>query len=88
LVITDQELDAIELAKARTYFPYVLRTETKFFNPGRLEEFAGVDTEKMSDLELISQFFEKVAGKKLNAVELKTVTAAFEDANKSLEAGK
>jgi exonuclease SbcD len=88
LVITDQELDAIELAKARTYFPYVLRTETKFFNPGRLEEFAGVDTEKMSDLELISQFFEKVAGKKLNAGELKTVTAAFEDANKSLEAGK
>jgi hypothetical protein len=53
-----------------------------------LEEFAGVDTEKMSDLELISQFFEKVAGKKLNAGELKTVTAAFEDANKSLEAGK
>ena len=88
LVITDQTLDAIELAKARTYFPFVLRTETKFFNPGRLGEFAGIDSEKMSDLELISQFFQKVAGKKLDAGELKIVTAAFENVNKDLEAGK
>lgn len=88
LVITDQELDAIELAKARTYFPYVLRTETKFFNPGRLEDFAGIDTEKMSDIELIGQFFLKVAGKKLSADELKIVTGAVEEVNKNLEGGK
>ncbi len=88
LIITDEELDSIELAKARTYFPYVLRTETKFFNSGRLTEFAEIDTQKMSDMELIGQFFEKVAGKKLNATELKTVTAAFEQANENSEAGQ
>lgn len=85
LIITDEELDAIELAKARTYFPYVLSTNTKSFNVSRLQDFAGVDTQNLSDMELIAQFFDKVAGKKLQGADLKTIEAVYEEVRNSQE---
>jgi exonuclease SbcD len=85
LIITDDELDAIELAKARTYFPFVLSTNTKSFNVSRLQDFAGIDTQNLSDMELISQFFDKVAGKKLQGPDLKTIEAFYEEVRDGLE---
>lgn len=88
LIITDEELDSIELAKARTYFPFVLSTRTKSFNVARLEDFADLETQNMDDMELIAQFFEKVAGKKLAGADLKTITSAYEEVRNSSEISK
>jgi exonuclease SbcD len=85
LIITDDELDAIELAKTRNYFPYVLSTQTKSFGVSRLQEFAEIDTQNLSDLELISEFFFKVSGNKLEGADLKTVTAAYEEVRDTTE---
>lgn len=86
LIITDKKLDAVELAKARIYFPYVLSTQTSMFNVARLDDFAAVDTQNLTDMELITQFFEKVAGNELDAEDLKVVTEAFEEVRNSQEA--
>ena len=88
LIITDETIDAIELAKARKYFTRVLSTKTHSFNVARLEEFANLDTAKLSDMDLISQFFKKVAGNNLQGDDLKTVTDVYEEVRVSLEESK
>lgn len=85
LIITDKKVDAVELAKARTYFSFVLSTQTNSFNVSRLEDFAQTETQNLSDMDLIGQFFEKVAGNTLDGADLKTVTAAYEEVRNSLE---
>lgn len=86
LIITDEKLDAVELAKARTYFPFVLSTQTSAFNRARLDDFATLETQNLSDMDLISQFFEKVAGNELDAEDLKIVTSAYEEVRNAQEA--
>lgn len=86
LIITDKKLDAVELAKARTYFPYVLSTRTSMFDSDRLADFAAIETQNLSDMELITQFFEKVAGNELDAEDLKVVTEVYEEVRNSQEA--
>ena len=88
LIITDENLDAVELARARIYFPFVLSTETKNFSVSRLQEYGAIDTSNMSDMELIAQFFEKVSGKKLQGADLKTIEATYEEVRNSLEVSK
>jgi len=86
LIITDEKLDAIELAKARTYFPFVLSTQTSAFNKARLEDFASLETQNLSDMDLIAQFFEKVSGNALDGADLKLVTSVYEEVRNTEEA--
>lgn len=88
LIITDETIDAIELAKARKYFTRVLSTKTHTFNAARFEEFANLDTAMLGDMDLISQFFKKVAGNNLKGDDLKTVTDVYEEVRISLEESK
>lgn len=79
LTITDERLDTIELAEVRSYFKSILSTKYKNFNRTRLAEYASNDTSKMTDLEILTTFFEKVSGTKLEGAELSTITSVYEE---------
>ena len=88
LIITDEKIDAIDLSKARTYFPFVLSTKTHSFNVARIEEFANLGTANLSDMDLVSQFFMKVAGNDLKGDDLNIITEVYEEVRGSLEESK
>ena len=88
LILTDDEIDPIELAKVRGYFNFVLSTDTKNFSASRLEDFADAETQNLSDIVLINLFFEKVSGKSLEGKNLETITSAYEEVRNASEVAK
>jgi exonuclease SbcD len=88
LIITDKSVNSIELAKARGYFNFVLSSQVKGFDAGRLEDFANVTTQKMHAIDVISTFFEKVSGAKPEGEALQFLSDVYEEVRNSGESTK
>lgn len=88
LLITDESVDSIELAKARGYFNFVLSTAIKGFDAGRLEDFANVTTQKMNAIDIIGTFFEKVSGAKPEDDDLLLLSDVYEEVRNAGEPNK